>query len=77
MADPVTIGALAAATLSMAAKEVVKTGVGEAVKDAYKNLKSKIAAWAGGDVEALADEPESAGQIKWNKPVNWNEQPAP
>jgi hypothetical protein len=62
MADPVTIGALAASALAIAAGEVVKTGVGEAVKDAYKNLKAKIAAWAGADVEALAAEPDSAGR---------------
>jgi hypothetical protein len=62
MVDPVTIGALAASALAMAAKEVVKTGVGEAVKDAYKKLKAKIAAWADADVEALAAEPDSAGR---------------
>jgi hypothetical protein len=62
MADPVTIVALAASALAMGAGEAVKTGVGEAVKDAYKNLKAKIAAWAGADVEALAAEPDSAGR---------------
>jgi NAD(P)H-dependent flavin oxidoreductase YrpB (nitropropane dioxygenase family) len=45
LSDPVTIGALAASVLAMAAEEVVKTGVGETVKDAYKALKTKIAVW--------------------------------
>ncbi len=62
MIDPVTVGALAASLLAMAAKEALKTGVGEAVKDAYAKLKTKIAGWAGADVEALAKEPDSAGR---------------
>ena len=47
MPDPVTIGGLAASLLAMAATEALKTGVGEAVKDAYAKLKTKIAGWAG------------------------------
>lgn len=62
MTDPVTIGTLAATGLSMAAEVVVKTGVGEAVKDGYKALKTKVAGWAGGDVEALAKDPKSEGR---------------
>ncbi len=62
MVDPTTIGALAASLLAMAGQEIVKTGVGEAVKDGYKNLKAKIAGWAGADVEALAADPDSAGR---------------
>jgi hypothetical protein len=62
MTDPVTIGALAASLLAMAAKEALKTGVGEAVKDAYARLKTKIASWAGADIEALAKEPDSPGR---------------
>jgi hypothetical protein len=61
MSDPVTIGVLVASALAMAAEAVVKTGVGEVVKDAYHALKAKIAAWCGSDVEALADEPTSKG----------------
>ncbi len=62
MVDPVTIGALAAQALAMAAQEVVKTSVGEAAKDAYKKLKEKVGAWAGADVQAFAEEPNSAGR---------------
>ena len=62
MPDPVAIGALAASALATAAEEALKTGVGEAVKDAYAKLKTKIAGWAGADVEALAKEPDSAGR---------------
>ena len=46
MTDPVTIGTLAASALAMAGDETVKSFVGEAVKDAYKKLKDKIAHWA-------------------------------
>ena len=59
MADPVTIGALAAMALSMAAEAVVKGAVGEAVKDAYAALKEKVGRWAGSDVEALVETPDS------------------
>jgi hypothetical protein len=38
---------------------VLKGTVGEAVKDAYKALKGKIAHWAGLDVEALESAPAS------------------
>ena len=62
MSDPVTIGFLAASALAMAAEAVVKAGVGEVVKDAYNALKSKVAVWCGGDVEALANEPTSKGR---------------
>ncbi|HKI15950.1 MAG TPA: hypothetical protein VKA12_13275 [Roseiarcus sp.] len=62
MTDPVTVGALATSPLAMAAPEALKTGVGEAFKDAYAKLKTKIAGWAGADVEALAKEPESPGR---------------
>jgi len=59
MSDPVTIGFLAVSALAMAAEAVVKAGVGEVVKDAYKALKTKIAFWCGDDVEALVKEPTS------------------
>jgi hypothetical protein len=62
MTDPVTIGTLAASALAMASDETVKGFVGEAVKDAYKALKSKIARWAGADVEALEKAPASAAR---------------
>ena len=62
MTDPVTIGAIAASALAMAAEAMLKGAVGEAVKDAYKTLKEKLTAWAGSDVEALAKEPDSKGR---------------
>jgi len=59
MADPVTIGAFAASALAMACEAALKGAVGEAVKDAYKDLKSRVAKWAGSDVEALEKTPAS------------------
>jgi hypothetical protein len=63
MTDPVTVGALAATALSLAADAVVKGFVGEAAKDIYKALKSKIGQWAGSDVEALVESPDSKGRF--------------
>ena len=62
MTDPVTIGTLAASALAMASGEAIKGFVGQAVKDAYKNLKDKIAHWAGADVDALEKAPSLARQ---------------
>ncbi len=62
MIDPVTFGGVAASLLAMAAQEALKTGVSEAVKNAYEALKTKIRGVAGADVEALAKEPDSAGR---------------
>jgi hypothetical protein len=59
MADPVTIGALTASALAMAGEAALKGAVGEAAKDAYKALKSRVAKWAGSDVEALEKTPAS------------------
>jgi len=61
MVDPVTltIGGLAAAALAMAGEAVVKGAVGEAVKDAYHALRSKIAGWGSGDIDALERTPTS------------------
>jgi hypothetical protein len=59
MSDPVTIGALAASMLAMAAEAVFKSSVGEVVKDAYKNLKEKVAVWCRGDIEVLENTPTS------------------
>jgi len=53
MTDLVSIGALAAAALSMAAEPFLKGVLGEAGKSAFNALKDKVSAWAGGDVEAL------------------------
>lgn len=62
MTDQVTIGTLAASALAMASDEAVKGFVGEAVKDAYKKLKDKIAYWAGADVDALEKAPASTAR---------------
>jgi hypothetical protein len=59
MADPVTIGVLTASALAMAGEAALKGAVGEAAKDAYKALKSRVAKWAGNDVEALETTPAS------------------
>jgi hypothetical protein len=59
MSDPVTIGTLAASVLAMAAETVLKSSVTEVVKDAYKKLKEKVAAWSRGDVETLEKMPTS------------------
>jgi len=59
MPDPVTIGALAAAALSMTGEAMLKGAVGEVVKDAYKKLKDLVCSWAGADVEALEKTPTS------------------
>ena len=59
MPDPITIGALAAAALSMTGEAMLKGAVGEVVKDAYKNLKDLVCSWAGADVEALEKSPTS------------------
>jgi hypothetical protein len=57
--EPVTVGALVATALAMAAEAGLKGAVGEAVKDGYKALKTKVAAWAGSDVDALEKMPGS------------------
>jgi hypothetical protein len=59
MSDPVTIGALAASMLAMTAQAVLKSGVGEVVKDVYGALKDKVKIWVGADVEALEKAPTS------------------
>jgi hypothetical protein len=53
---------LAASVLAMAVEAVVKSGVGEVVKDAYTALKEKVATWARGDIEALAKTPTSTSR---------------
>jgi hypothetical protein len=62
MADPITIGALVASALAMAAPEVVKTAVGEATKDAYKALKTQLFPSAAAEVDALEAAPDSKGK---------------
>jgi hypothetical protein len=62
MTDPMTVGSITALVLSLASEEALKTTVGEAVKDAYKALKQKIAHWASGDVDALERNPGSSAR---------------
>lgn len=62
MTDPVTIGALVASALATAAPEVVKSAVGEAVKDGYRALKEKLLPWAATEVAALEASPASKGK---------------
>ena len=62
MPGPLTIGALAVSALAMAGPEVVKAAVSEAVKDAYKALKDKVAHWASGEVSTLEAAPSSKGK---------------
>ena len=50
---------LVAGALRLTAEAVVKSTVGEAVKDAYRALKAKLSLWAAGDVEALEKQPAS------------------
>ena len=47
MSDPVTIGVLAASVLAMAGEAVVKSSVGEVVKDAYA-ASGKLGHFVGG-----------------------------
>jgi hypothetical protein len=60
--EPITIGAAAASVLGMAGEALLKGGVGEAAKDAYKALKQKVAAWAHRDVEELEQTPASTAR---------------
>lgn len=62
MTDPVTIGSFAATALAMGAEVVLKTVVGEGVKDAYKGLKEALSRWAGTEVAALEAAPTSNGK---------------
>src|SRR4051812_27828462 len=62
MADPLTIGAMAAWALGAAAEAIGKGLLGEAAKDAYKTLKEKIGRWAGSDVETLEKAPTSTNR---------------
>lgn len=61
MADPVslTVGGFVAYVLGLAGEAVVKSAVGEAVKDGYQALKARVAVWAAGDVAALEKTPTS------------------
>lgn len=62
MSDPFTIGTLVSFALGMGAEAVLKSAVGEAVKDAYKALKEKLPRRAGAEVAALEAAPASKGR---------------
>lgn len=57
MTDAVTVGSLVAGALSLGSEAIVKGAVGEAVKDAYKALKTRIIVWAARDVRELGKTP--------------------
>jgi hypothetical protein len=59
MAEPFTIGAAVAWALSTVAEAVLKTLIGEAVKDAYQALKQKLLPSAELAVKLVEDEPSS------------------
>ncbi len=46
----------------MAVQELVKSGAGEAAKDAYRALKDKLAHWASNEVTTLEEAPGSKGK---------------
>jgi hypothetical protein len=56
MPDPATIGELVASVLNLAVSESFKKLLGEAASDAYKALKTKVAAWRQIDKKAAIDE---------------------
>lgn len=60
MVEPVTTGALVAAALTAAAPIIGKDVVGQAAKDAYAALKSRLSAFMARDVERLEDSPTGA-----------------
>jgi hypothetical protein len=62
MPDLVTLGALVAAALGMAAEAALKGAVGEVVKEAYHALKEKVSGWASDDVKALEELPTSTAR---------------
>lgn len=62
MPEPITIGALAASALAMAADAAINGAIGTAAKDAYTSLKAAIARWSGSDVELLEREPASTAR---------------
>ena len=59
MTDPVTVGTLVVGAFSLGGEAIVKSAVGEAVKDAYKALKTKMSIWAANDVGELEKTPVS------------------
>ena len=59
MATALSLGAQA---LAFTGEEAAKSLVGETVKDAYNNLKGKVASWAPGEVEQLEGNPTSKGR---------------
>lgn len=64
MPDPISAGALVAAAMTAAAPIIGKDVLGQAAKDAYVALKSRLAAFAARDTEKLEENPtESRGAV--------------
>ena len=63
MTDPMTVGAFVVSVLTMAGEATVKGLVGEAAKEAYKMLKSKLETWASGDVEKHVANPSDGRKL--------------
>ena len=59
MADPISVGVFVSWALGLAGEAIIKGAAGEAVKDAYRALKTKVSLWAGGDVGELEKTPAS------------------
>lgn len=59
MSDPVTIGAFVVSVLTKAAEAGLGEAAKGAAKDAYEALKNKASQWAGREVVALEDAPDS------------------
>jgi len=59
MADPITVGLFVSWALGLAGEAIIKGAAGEAVKDAYHALKTKLSLWVAGDVGELEKTPDS------------------
>jgi hypothetical protein len=57
-----TLGELVALALSIGAQSLVDGLAGEAIRDAYNELKERAATWVGGDIEALEKNPASVAR---------------
>lgn len=60
MPEPLTTGALVAAALTAAAQVIGKDVIGQAAKNTYIALKSRLAAFAARDAEKLEENPTEA-----------------
>ncbi|HEX3349925.1 MAG TPA: hypothetical protein VHS58_17680 [Acetobacteraceae bacterium] len=58
----IAAGLLIADALAAGATAIAKGALGEAGKTLFTNLKDRLVHWLGGDVEALATDPQSGGR---------------